>query len=39
MMQRTDLGWIIRILIRQRLRHDHAAGSIDCQMQLALRPS
>jgi hypothetical protein len=37
--QRPDLGWIIGVLIRQRLRHDHAAGSIHRQMQLAPRPA
>ncbi|MDD2878657.1 MAG: hypothetical protein PHT60_16020 [Acidiphilium sp.] len=33
--QRADLGRIVDVLIRQRLRHDHAAGSVDCQMQIS----
>jgi len=37
--QRAYLGRIIRILIRQPLRHDHAAGGIDRQMQLAPCPA
>src|SRR3954468_22628573 len=37
--QRPDLGRVVGILIRQRLRHDQAAGGIDCQMQLAPRPA
>jgi hypothetical protein len=37
--QRADLGRIVDVLIRQRLCHDHAAGSIDRQMQLAPGPA
>ena len=37
--QRGDLGWIVGILIRQGLRHDHAAGGINRQMQLAPFPA
>ena len=33
--QRRYLGRIVGILIRQRLRHNHAAGGINRQMQLA----
>jgi hypothetical protein len=31
--QRRHLGWIVGVLIRQSPRHDHAADSIDHQMQ------
>jgi hypothetical protein len=37
--QRRHLGWIVGVLIRQGLRHDHAAGSIDRQMQFAPFPA
>jgi hypothetical protein len=37
--QRADLGWVVDVLIGQRLRHDHAAGGIHRQMQLALPPA
>jgi hypothetical protein len=37
--QQADLGRIVRVLIGQRLRHDHAAGCINRQMQLAPRPA
>ena len=33
--QGPDLRWIVGILIREGLRHDHAAGSVDRQMQFA----
>jgi hypothetical protein len=33
------LGRIISLLIRPRLRHDHPAGGIDRQMQLARCPA
>jgi hypothetical protein len=35
---RADLGRIVDVLIRQRLRHDHVAGRIHRQMQLASLP-
>ena len=37
--QRRHLGWIVGVLIRQSLRHDHAAGSIDRQMQFTPFPA
>ena len=37
--QRTDLRRIVGILIRQRLRHDCAAGGVNRQMQFASRPA
>jgi hypothetical protein len=37
--QRRHLGRIVGILIPQGLRHDHPAGSVDRQMQLAPRPA
>ena len=37
--QRGDLRWIVGVLIRQGLRHDHAARGIDRQMQFALFPA
>jgi hypothetical protein len=37
--ERADLGRIVGILIGRHLRHDHAAGSIDRQMQLAPFPA
>ena len=37
--QRRDLGGIVAILIREGLRHNHAAVSIDAQMQLAPLPA
>jgi hypothetical protein len=37
--ERADLGRIIRILIRQRLCHDHAVRRVHRQMQLAPRPA
>jgi hypothetical protein len=37
--QRADLGRIIRILIRQRVRHDHAVRRVHRQMQLAPFPA
>src|ERR1700761_8386552 len=37
--QRADLGRVVYVLIRQRLCHDQAAGSIDRQMPLAPRPA
>src|ERR1700721_2735616 len=37
--QRRYLRRIVRILIRQRLRHNHAAGGINRQMQLSPFPA
>ena len=37
--QRADLGRVIRILVGQRLRHNHAGRRIHRQMQLAPRPA
>src|SRR3954465_5078365 len=37
--ERPYLGWIVGVLIRQCLRHDHAAGRVDRQMQLAPLPA
>ena len=33
------MGWIVGVLIRQGLRHNHTAGGIDRQMQLAPFPA
>ena len=37
--QRHHLGWIVGVLIRQGLRHDHAASSIDRQVQFTPFPA
>ncbi len=37
--QRRHLGWVVDVLIRQGLCHDHAADGIDRQMQFAPCPA
>jgi hypothetical protein len=37
--QRRHLGWIVAVLIGQGLRHDHAAGRVDRQMQFTPFPA